>query len=51
LRNWRNARRQKRPADVIGNVIRVAKLATGEIEKKPLSLYSAVHNFVRMHET
>ena len=26
---------QKRPADVIGEAIRVAKLATGELEEKP----------------
>jgi hypothetical protein len=26
---------QKRPADVIGAAIRVAKIATGEIEEKP----------------
>jgi len=26
---------QKRPADVIGNAIRIAQIATGEIEEKP----------------
>ena len=27
---------QKRPADVIGNAVKVMRIATGEIEEKPV---------------